>query len=84
MATVELTNQQVIDLVRQLPAQQKREALLALAGESAARSEARMKQAEDRLRHLAHERGLNWERMSEAEREALVDDLVHENRPCPS
>jgi hypothetical protein len=39
-----------------------------------------MQIAETRLRHMANERGLRWETMEEAEREAFIDDLVHEDR----
>jgi hypothetical protein len=30
------------------------------------------------MRRLASERGLNWDTMTEAQREAFVDDLLHE------
>jgi hypothetical protein len=35
-----------------------------------------------RARELAAQRGLNWDTMSDAEREAFIDDLVHEDRGC--
>ncbi|MBM4045860.1 MAG: hypothetical protein FJ279_12150 [Planctomycetes bacterium] len=76
------TDEQVIEMVRQLPAEQKRAALLALAEDAEAQREARLKYAEARLRRLAVERGLNWDVMSEKDREALIDDLVHEGRRC--
>jgi hypothetical protein len=83
MASVELTNAQIVDLVRQLPAEAKREVLVALAGDSNSRRE-RMKLAEDQLRRLARERGLNWDTMTDEARQALVDDLIHEGRSCQS
>jgi hypothetical protein len=79
MPSVELTNQQVVDLVRQLPAAGKRAALLALAGGADDRAR-RMQLVETRLRAIASERGLKWDEMSEAEREAFIDDLLHEDR----
>jgi hypothetical protein len=79
MPTLELTHQQVVDLVRQLPSAQKREVLLALAGH---RREQRMAFAEEQLRRLCADRGLNWDAMGDDEREAFVDDLVHEDRSC--
>ena len=82
MASVELTTKQVIDLVRQLPPDRKREVLFVLASESQSRSEARIAHAEDRLRRLCSERGLNWDAMTDEQREALVDDLIHEDRSC--
>jgi len=41
-----------------------------------------MEYAEEQLRRACTERGLDWDKMSEDQREALVDDLVHEDRPC--
>jgi hypothetical protein len=32
------------------------------------------------MRRLATERGMNWDVMSESDREAFADDLVHEAR----
>ena len=72
-----------VELVRQLPAETKREVLLALAGDAQGRRDERMKVAAEQLRRLAAEaRGMNWDEMSELGREALVDDLIHEDRPC--
>jgi hypothetical protein len=81
MATVELTNDQIIDLVRRLPPQRQRELLLALAGGHEARDK-RMQLAEDQLRRIANQRGADWNSLSDDQRQALVDDLIHEDRPC--
>ncbi|MBI2877396.1 MAG: hypothetical protein HYY20_10985 [Candidatus Tectomicrobia bacterium] len=82
MPTLTLTDEQVVELVRQLSPERKRAVLLALAEDARARREARLEYAETQLRCLAAERGLNWDAMSEEEREAFVDDLVHEDRRC--
>ena len=82
MATIELTTQQVIDLVRQLPAERKREVLLALAGEVPTGQGERMKLAAAQIRKLCAQRGLNWDAMNEESREQFVDDLIHEDRTC--
>jgi len=82
MPTLELTDEQVIELVKQLPPERQREALLALAEASRARREERLDYAEAQLRRLCAERGLDWDAMSEDEREAFIDDLIHEDRPC--
>jgi len=79
MATVELTTEQVINLVRQLPPERKRDVLLALAKDSRGRREQIMKYAEAQFRFLCQERGLNWESLTEDQREAFVDDLMHED-----
>lgn len=79
MPTMTLTNEQVINLVRQLPLQEKQTALMALAEEARTRQLSRMTFAEAQLRQLCAERGLDWEVMSEDEREQFVDDLLHED-----
>ena len=78
MSVLELNDDQVISIVRQLPAGRKRTALLALAQDAQARCEERMLFGEAQLRRKSTERGLDWDRMSEDEREAFVDDLLHE------
>ena len=82
MPTLTLTDEQVIDLVKQLPPERKRAALLALAEDARARREERLDYAEAQLRRLCAERGWNWDAMNEDEREAFIDDLVHEDRQC--
>ena len=78
MPTMTLTNEQVVDLVKQLPPAEKRRALLALAEEAQVQKQARMTYAEAQLRQLCAERGLNWDTLSEEEREIFIDDLLHE------
>jgi hypothetical protein len=82
MPTLELTDEQVVELVKQLPPERQRAALLALAAGASQGREERMKYAEGQLRRASAERGLDWETMSEDQREAFFDDLVHEDRPC--
>jgi hypothetical protein len=82
MASVELTNEQVAELIRQLPAKAKREVPLTLAEDAQAGRPERMALAAAQLRQLAADRGLDWEAMSDDQRQALVDDLIHEDRPC--
>ncbi len=42
-----------------------------------------MEYAETQLRKLCASRKLNWDEMSEADRENFVNDLIHEDRECP-
>lgn len=84
MPMLELTDAQVVDLVKQLPPERRRVALLALAASTAEQRTERLRSAEGQLRRLCTERGLDWDKMTEAEREALIDALVHEDRPCGS
>ncbi len=77
MSVLELSDEQVISLVRQLPAERKRSALLALAQEAQARREERLRFGEAQLRRACAERGKDWDRLSEDEREAFVNELLH-------
>lgn len=61
MSVLELNDEQVISLVRQLPAARKRTALLALAQEAQVRREERLRFGEEQLRRACAARGLDWE-----------------------
>lgn len=80
--TVELTTDQVVGFVQQLPAEERRALLLAIAEEAAANREARIDHAETQLKRLCTDRGLDWDAMTETEREDFVDNLIHEDREC--
>jgi hypothetical protein len=79
---LQLSEALVVNLIKQMPPDQKREALFALAEGATERREERMRFAESQLRRVAGERGLDWDKMSDEDREALVDDLMHEDRRC--
>ncbi len=78
MGSLELSDEQVISLLRSLPAERKRVALLALAHDAQAGREDRLRLGEAELRRASAKRGLDWDRLSEDERERFVDDLLHE------
>ena len=59
MPTLELTDEQVVDLVRQLPPERQRAALLALAEGAGERRQDRIKFSEGQLRRLSAGRGLS-------------------------
>ncbi len=80
--TVESTTDQVINFVKQMPPQEKRAVLLAIAEEAETDREKRLDEAEMRLHQLCFSRGVDWDAMTEDEREAFVDDLIHEDRQC--
>lgn len=81
-ATIELTTEQLIDFIQQMPPKEKRAVLIALAERTRVGEEERMKYAESQVRQLCTSRGLNWDTMTEEEREDFIDDLVHEDREC--
>jgi hypothetical protein len=78
MVTLSLSNEQVIELVKQLPPDGKRAVLNALGTESDLWWDITLAQGEQQMRRLCTERGLEWDKMLEEEREAFVDDLLHE------
>lgn len=80
MPTLTLTDEQVIELVEQLPPQGKRAVWDVLSTEREAWWEETLMQGEQRLRRLCAERGLDWDSMSEDERETFVDNLLHEDK----
>jgi hypothetical protein len=82
MPILELSDAQVVELVKQLPPERQRAALLALATGAAQRRDERMQYAEERLRRVTSERGLEWDKMSEDHRQDFIDDLLHEDRQC--
>ena len=82
MPSVELSDQQVVDLIKKLPPRRMVQALISLARGVSATAIDRMERAEDQLRRIASERQLDWDTLSDSERESLVDDLLHEDRPC--
>ena len=75
--TVELTTDQVIDFIQQMPPEEKRAVLLAIAAQAEANRTERMAYAEAQFQKLCASRGLNWDTMTEVERENFVDDLIH-------
>ena len=82
MPILELSDAQVMELVKQLPPERQRAALLALAAGATQRREERMQYAESQLRRVSSERGLDWDCMSDDQRQNFIDDLLHEDRPC--
>ena len=75
---MELSDEQVTSLVRGLPAERKRAARLALAQDAQVGREERLRFGEAQLRRASAERGLDWDRLSEDERESIARALLHE------
>ena len=80
--TLELTTEQVIDFLQQMPPEEKLTVLKALAKQARSGRAERMKYAESKVRQLCAERGLDWDAMTEDERLYFIDDIVHEDREC--
>ena len=81
-ATIKLTTEQIIDFIHQMSQKEKRAVLIALAEKASVGQQERMKYAESQVRELCKFRGLDWDTMTEEDREDFIDDLVHEDREC--
>lgn len=79
-ATLVLTDEQIVTLFQQLAPRAKRSVLYLLAEGAEPSQSSRFDLMTDRFRRSAAERGLDWDQMSEDEREQSIDDLVHEDR----
>jgi hypothetical protein len=79
MPTLTLTNDQVIELVKQLSREQQTEVFRFLLLQQWGQWESLSSYGADRARLIAEERGLNWDIMTEGEKEALIDKLVNED-----
>ena len=78
MPILNLTNEQVVELVKQLPVEQQVEVFRFLLLQQWGGWEALSRYGIDKVRLVAQERGHNWDAMTEEEREALIDVVVHE------
>jgi hypothetical protein len=79
METQALTEEQVVQWVKQLPTKAKQQVLKALTDERDQWWQATAREGEQAMRQLAAARHLDWDRLSEEQREALVDAVLHES-----
>ena len=78
MATLNLNIEQVITLVKQLPIPEQRMILQAIKAEQDAWWQNRLDYGELQMRSLSTTQGLNWDIMTEQEREEFIDNILHE------
>ncbi|MBD2232549.1 hypothetical protein [Phormidium tenue] len=79
MAILTLSNGQVIELVKQLPPQQQAEVFKYLILQQWSTWDSLSNYGTEKVRIVAQERGLNWDAMTEEERETFIDDVLHED-----
>ena len=79
MPTLTLSNEQVVEMVKQLPVELQTELFRFLLLQQWETWEQLSRHGTDQARLIAQERGLDWDRMTEEERENLINDLVHED-----
>ncbi len=82
MPTLKLTDDQAINLLKQLPKEQQDRLLEYLLVKDSPVWNEITGYGEERARETAAKRGRNWDRMSEEEKEDFVNELVHEDRHC--
>ena len=80
--TLELTTEQIIDFIQQIPPEEKITVLTTLAEQAHAEHADQIKYGEAKIRKISAARGLDWNAMTEEERIDFIDDLVHEDREC--
>ncbi|HEY9607692.1 MAG TPA: hypothetical protein V6C85_39265 [Allocoleopsis sp.] len=77
MPKLELSVSQVIELVKQLPKEDKSAVFRALSREREIGRDDQSEQEEQELRALSAQRGLDWDRLSEDDRDVLAKKLLH-------
>ncbi len=75
--TLEFTDTQVVELVRKLPPETRSAVLRSLIPDLD-ELERLVEFGNRRVRELCAQRGIDWDRLTEGERERLIDDLLHE------
>ncbi|OKH38951.1 hypothetical protein NIES2119_07355 [[Phormidium ambiguum] IAM M-71] len=79
MPTLNLSNEQVLELVKQLPIEQQVEVFKFLLLQQWRQWESLSRYGVEKVKIVAQERGYNWDTMTEEEREAFIDEVVHED-----
>lgn len=79
MPILTLTNEQVVELAKQLPPEQQIELFRFLLLQQWGDWESLSSYGSGKARLVAQERGYNWDTMTEDEREAFIDEVVHED-----
>lgn len=78
MAVLKISNEQILDLVLQLPEQQRVWLFAQLAAQQWPSWIELSQYGEQQARSIAAERGLDWSGLSDGEREQLVNAILHE------
>lgn len=82
MPTLTLTDEQVIELIEQLPSDKQAKLFQYLLQQQRDRWDELSNAGQEGVRRAAKERGKNWDIMTEEEREDFIDAVVHEDRAC--
>jgi len=82
MPTLTVTDEQVMELVKQLPPDRQETLFKFFLLKYWDSWIDLSRYGEEGVRTAAAQRGRDWETMTEDEREAFIDDVVHEDRQC--
>jgi hypothetical protein len=82
MATLTLTDEQIIELVKQLPLNKQAQVCELLLVSQWGGLDNFTKDGEHHARLATWKRGLNWDAMNDEERIDFVNNIVHEDRQC--
>ncbi len=80
MPVISLTEQQVVELLKQLSPGEQETALRYLLRQWWPGWSALSASGQERIRALAVEHGLDWDTLDEQQREAFVAELLHDDR----
>ena len=78
MPELKVSEAQVIELAQQLSPSGKRKILQVLPADDTSRLDQLLDYGESRIREVCAERGINWDALTEAQREQLIDELLHD------
>jgi hypothetical protein len=78
MPILSLSNDQVVEIVRQLPIEQQTEIFRFLLLQQWGQWESLSRYGENKVKVATQERGFDWDTMTEDEREVFIDNVVHE------
>lgn len=78
MPVLNISNEQVVEMVKQLPPEQKTEIFQFLLLQNWEEWESLSQYGTAKIRIIAKEYGYNWDLMTETEREEFIDQVVHE------
>ena len=77
MPQIEVSEQQIVDALERLSPRGRREAVRRLIA-GASLVDRMIDALQPRIVEVARQRGLDWARLSDEERERLVDEILHE------
>ena len=81
MLTLTQQEHEIVKQFKRLPPERQRRVMLAMFNTDPARWGKYQAQGEQQLRKLAADRGLDWAKLNDEQRQDFVNELLHEERP---